>query len=166
MPPEITAKLTKSEEMSLNAKTVEMVRKIDAYIGEINLLSRFITDADILKELAEIKKILAKMTALLKEEGSEGRFEHLEYFFSYYFPTVKKILESYNQIERQNFNVGSAVETKQRIAESIPFIREAFEKELDNMYKNKMLDITTDIDVLEAMLSKDGLLDKKLLKFK
>jgi len=57
--------------------------------------------------------------------------------------------------------VESALETKQKIAGAVPFIKKAFEKELEHIYQNKMLDITTDIDVLEAMFAKDGLLDTR-----
>jgi type II secretory pathway component PulL len=112
-----------------------------------------------------MKNVLSKMIKLSEEEKDTALYsEQLEQFFSSYFPTVKKILDAYTKIEQQGLNVKSAVETKERIAESIPHIRKALEKELDNMYQNKMLDITTDIDVLELMFAKDGLLDNDPLK--
>lgn len=151
------------EEISLDGANADIAKKINACISEIDLFKNVINDACILGELSEIKNIFVKMTALVKEEEDiERRTEQLDYFLSYYFQTVKKILDSYVQIEKLALNVESAVETKDRIAESIPFIRKAFERELDNMYKNKMLDITTDIDMLETMLAKEGLLNDPL----
>ena len=75
-------------------------------------------------------------------------------------PTTIKILNSYRRIENQNLTGDNATETKKRVEQSLPLVKNAFEKELDYMFSEEMLDITTDIDVLEAMLSKDGLIDK------
>jgi hypothetical protein len=140
--------------------------KINEYIAELGVYSRFITDATVSQELAEIKNILAKMINLLKDEKEIEKYsEQLDQFFNSYFPTVIKILGTYCKIEEQGLTVRNAVETKERIAASIPSVRKALEQELDNMYQNKMLDITTDIDVLESMLAKDGLIDNSPLKF-
>jgi len=134
--------------------------KINEFTDEINLFVNFVNDAAFLGELAEIKNILEKIVISLKEEKDiENRSEKLNHFADYYFPAIKKILNAYRQIENQNIKVGSALETKQKIADSFPFIKKAFEKELEYIYKNKMLDVTTDIDVLESMFAKDGLLD-------
>ena len=38
-------------------------------------------------------------------------------------------------------------------------VLKAFDKQLDTMYQDDMLDISTDIDVLETMLRQDGLID-------
>ena len=40
-----------------------------------------------------------------------------------------------------------------------------FEKQLDNLYQNDMLDITSDIAAMEQMMVKDGLSDDGELKF-
>ena len=142
--------------------------KINSYIREIESTGNFIDDEVISNEIAAIKTILMKMTAFLKEENEENnierRIERLDGFLNYYFPTIIKILGSYRQITEHGLDGGNALETKKRIIESVPVIRKAFEKELDNIYENKMLDITTDIDVLEAMLSKDGIFDNNNIR--
>lgn len=79
-------------------------------------------------------------------------------FFSYYLPTLDKLLSFHtaNMGEGEN-----AVETKKRIANSLSMVAEAFEKQADRMYKNEVMDIKTDITVLETMLRSEGLIDKK-----
>jgi len=139
---------------------------INGYIDEINLHGCVIADENVARELEDIKNILAKMINFLKDDKDiEKHSEQLDQFFSSYFPTVIKMLGTYCKIEEQGLTVKSAVDTKARIAESIPSVRKALEKELDNIYQNKMLDITTDIDVLESMLAKDGLIDKNQIRF-
>ena len=140
----------------------DIEKEITAFIGEINSFENLISGADFLRELSEIKSVLTKIMILLEEEKDIDRSSgQLKAFVNYYFPTIKKLLDTYCQIETQNLHGENAIETKKRIAESMPFIKEAFEKELDNLCYNKMIDITTDIDVLEAMFAKEGLLDSK-----
>ena len=44
------------------------------------------------------------------------------------------------------------------IENSLGMIAEAFEKQLDNLHRDRTLDIETDIDVLETMMASDGLI--------
>jgi len=139
-------------------------KRINAFINEIDLFENSVSDTVFSNDLIEIKNTLDKIIVLWKEDKNnenenenENRSKQLDGFAGYYFPVIKKILDTYSQIENQNLNGESAVETKQRISRAIPFIKKAFEKQLENICENKMLDITTDIDVLEAMLAMDGL---------
>ena len=138
------------------------IGKIGSAAREIEALGRSIGDEAISGEISAIKNILAKIAAFLGEEKEKAdigqRLGRMEQFLNYYVPATVKILDSYRQIAEHNLEGGNALETKKRIAEAMPVIRSAFEKELDNMYENNMIDITTDIDVLEAMLAKDGIL--------
>jgi len=114
-------------------------------------------------ELSEIEKNLKKIQFHLNEKSDTPKtkkIEQLAQFFDYYMPTTVKILNSYRRIESQNLTGENAMETKKRVEESLPFVRKAFEKELDNMFSDEMIDITTDIDVLEAVLAKEGLIEK------
>ena len=44
-----------------------------------------------------------------------------------------------------------------RIESMMDKVVEGFEKQLDQLFQGDALDITTDVEVLERMLSKDGL---------
>ena len=152
---------TKSETSVVDSELKELIDKIDVYLIEIKLLNDSIEDVSVTNELVEIEKIMRKIQIQLKEETqATKRTSQLDQFFDYYMPTVVKILNSYRRIETQELTGDNAMETKKRVSEALPFIKRAFEKELDYMFTDEMLDITTDIDVLESMLSKDGLIDK------
>ena len=142
----------------------DLNERMDLYLIEVKLLNDSIGDEFISNELFEIEKTLKKIQVQLNDEAKISsrakRAEQLSEFFDYYMPATVKILNSYRRIEKQSLTGENATETKKRVEESLPFIRKAFEKELDNMFSEEMLDITTDIDVLEAMLSKDGLMEK------
>lgn len=79
-------------------------------------------------------------------------------FFSYYLPTLDKLLSFYTADVGAGEN---AVESKKRIANSLDMVKTAFEKQADHMYKNEAMDIKTDIAVMETMLRSEGLIEKK-----
>jgi hypothetical protein len=136
----------------------DLNERINLYFIEIKLLNDSIGDEFISGELFEIEKNLKKIQFHLNEKSDAPRtkkVEQLSQFFDYYMPTTVKILNSYRRIESQELTGEYATETKKRVEESLPFVRAAFEKELDNMFSDEMIDITTDIDVLEAVLSKE-----------
>lgn len=146
-----------------NPELKNLNERIDLYFIEIKLLNDSIDDTFISGELFEIEETLKKIQVQISDETKSNiskRVEQLNDFFDYYMPTTIKILNSYRKIESQHLTGENAMETKKRVEESLPFIKKAFAKELDNMFSDEMIDITTDIDVLESMLSKDGLIDK------
>ncbi|MCL2771900.1 MAG: 5-bromo-4-chloroindolyl phosphate hydrolysis family protein [Oscillospiraceae bacterium] len=151
---------------SANPELEELNTRIFLYLTEMNLLHENIKDKSISGDLDGIEAALKKIQAQLNDStkpANEKRIDQLSDFFDYYMPTTIKILNSYRRIESQNLTGDNAMETKKRVEESLPFVRKAFEKELDNMFSDEMMDITTDIDVLESMLSKDGLIDKNII---
>jgi len=170
-PPKPEAKETAKKEKENPVKLTpeeralkDLNERMDLYVIEIKLLNDSIGDEFISNELIGIEKNLKKIQEQLNDEADVAarpkRVEQLSDFFDYYMPTTIKILNSYRRIEKQDLTGENATETKKRVEESLPFIRKAFEKELDNLFSAEMLDITTDIDVLEALLSKDGLMEK------
>ena len=76
---------------------------------------------------------------------------------NYYLPTTLKLLESYAKIE----HVGVAGENMQKSKEDIEKILDmlvyGFVQQVDQLYASEYVDISSDIDVLETMMKKDGL---------
>ena len=58
-------------------------------------------------------------------------------------------------IEGQNISAA-----KERIEGMMDKVVEGFEKQLDKLFQDDAMDITTDVEVLERMLDKDGLSGK------
>ncbi|MCL1795243.1 MAG: DUF6440 family protein [Oscillospiraceae bacterium] len=138
-----------------------LTEKIEIHLSEIRLLNNHIEDTAVSGELSGIEKTMCAIRTQLKEETKIiKKTSELTQFFDYYVPAIIKILNSYRRIETHELTGENATETKKQVCEILPFINRAFEKELDFMFTDEMLDVTTDIKVLESMLSKDGLIDK------
>ena len=81
----------------------------------------------------------------------------LHSFLSYYLPTTLKILRAYSQLEDQEVSGENITSAMERIEGMMDKVVEGFEKQLDLLFQGDAMDITTDVEVLERMLAKDGL---------
>ena len=81
----------------------------------------------------------------------------LHSFLSYYLPTTLKILRAYAQLEDQEVSGENISSAMKRIEDMMEKVVEGFEKQLDQLFQGDVLDITTDVAVLEQMMAKDGL---------
>lgn len=82
-----------------------------------------------------------------------GKIGQIRKFMNYYLPTTTKILNAYAVLEKQETTVGNNVTGTMKSIESIlDTIVDAFDKQLDNLFKEEALDITSDVAVLEAMM--------------
>lgn len=106
---------------------------------------------DRLEELTH--KILAYAEAHPEKENS------LRQFRNHYLPKTFSILESYARMERMGVeggNIGSAMKDVEDIMDKLVL---GFEKQLDALFDSEAMDVTTDVSVLENMMTMEGLSD-------
>ena len=76
-------------------------------------------------------------------------------FAEYYIPTTLKLLHTYNDVQGQQ---GANAESIRRdIAGILHTLNQAYEKLYDTLLQDVSMDVSTEIDTLEAMLRQDGL---------
>ncbi len=80
----------------------------------------------------------------------------------YYLPTTLKMLSSYRRMDEQKIQGARVQDTKEKIENAMDVVLSAFKKQLDTLYQDDMLDVSTDIDVLETMLKQDSLIGEGL----
>ena len=78
-------------------------------------------------------------------------------FMNYYLPTTLKLLESYSRIEEVGVAGQNMRDAKDNIEKILDMLVVGFEGQMDQLFKSESLDITSDIEVLERMMNKDGL---------
>ncbi len=78
-------------------------------------------------------------------------------FMNYYLPTTLKLLESYSRIERVGVAGENMKRSKENIEKTLDMLVVGFEGQIDQLFKNESIDISSDISVLEAMMQKDGI---------
>ena len=95
--------------------------------------------------------------AVIEPDEKPEKKSEIKSFMSYYLPTTLKLLRSYSTFERQGVggeNIDSAKKDIERILDTLVV---GFTQQLDQLFKTDVLDISSDIEVLEQMMKKDGL---------
>ena len=82
----------------------------------------------------------------------------LRKMLSFYLPTTKKLLEAYRDLDSQKLDLSNIEQTKREIETAVDNINEAFEKFLDELFREKAWDIQSDISALHTILKQDGYL--------
>lgn len=127
----------------------------DRILAQIRAVNDAIEDPVMSGKIDRIEEITRKIFAYQKKNPEKGG--QLRSFLNYYLPTTLKILNSYAQLEEQGVEGANISAAKERIEGMMDKVVEGFEKQLDKLFENTAMDITTDVKVLEQMLEKDGL---------
>lgn len=85
-------------------------------------------------------------------------------FMNYYLPTTLKMLANYRTMEQRGVSYGEMKEARETTVHGLNLILTACQKQIDNMHRENILDISTDIDVLEQMLKRDGFTENEILE--
>ena len=131
------------------------VERAEAVLAEIRALNDAIEDPEMSRKIDRIGEITGNIFAYLREKPDKE--DKLRSFLSYYLPTTLKILGSYAQLEAQGVEGENISAAKERIEGMMDKVVEGFEQQLDRLFQDDAMDITSDVAVLERMLEKDGL---------
>ena len=161
----------KSEQKAAGKKEAERRRqmqdqeqlKSEEILEEIRRLNGSIKNTEVSGKIDRIEKVTRR---IFEHEGNSPESDRkLRSFLDYYLPTTLKMLRKYRDLERQEVRGENIGTTMRKIEEMMDKVTAGFEKQLDNLYQNDMLDITSDIVAMEQMMVKDGLSDDGELKF-
>ena len=130
----------------------------DAVLEEIRAVNDAIDNPRLSQQIDRIGVITAKILDYQRQHPDKS--PQLHSFLSYYLPTTLKILRAYAQLEDQEVEGENITAAMERIEGMMDKVVEGFEKQLDQLFQGDAMDITTDVEVLERMLSKDGLSSK------
>lgn len=133
----------------------EAAAREDNILQEIRQVNDEIPDAVMSAKIDRIEEITGKILKYQKEHpNKEGQ---LRTFLNYYLPTTLKILRAYAQLDAQGIEGENISAAKKRIEDMMDQVVFGFEKQLDKLFQDDAMDITSDVEVLENMLKKDGL---------
>lgn len=112
------------------------------------------TDSVFAGKLADIlsngRKIIEYLTTDTK------KINMLRRFFNYYLPTLDKLLKNYLTLLKHKSDNRDFETSKNEIEEAVIMMETVFSKQLDKLLDDLALDISTDTEVLEAMLANSG----------
>ena len=103
------------------------------------------------RALCPAKKIIACVVQ------DPEKLPQIRRFMNYYLPTTLKLLNAYDRMADVGVSGENIDGTKGRIEDIMQTIVTAFDKQLDALFGDEALDISTDIDVMEQMLAREGI---------
>lgn len=154
-----------AEEVKGNAAQVQKVLDEGReYIRMIRLCNDEIPGEEMSGKLDKLELLVTRIFTQVEKEPDLA--PELQKMLSYYLPTTQKLLETYRDLDKQNIEVKNISDTKREIETTIDTINSAFEKFLDELFREKAWDIQSDISVLNTMLKQDGYLKNDFEKEK
>lgn len=95
---------------------------------------------------------------------SPSKAPQVRKFMNYYLPTTLKMLANYRTMQQRGVSYGEMKEARDTTVHGMNLILTACQKQIDNLHRDNMLDISTDIDVLEQMLKRDGFTENEIVE--
>ena len=145
---------------SSDSKVNEMIIEVNSYITQIRTLNDAIDDIEISRKIARIEDLTKKIFDEVVEDNQTR--SSVRRFLNYYLPTTVKLLKAYEDMEEQDTAGENIVATMKKINEMLSTIGVAFEKQLDKMFADDALDISTDITVFESILKQEDLIGEPI----
>jgi hypothetical protein len=127
----------------------EYIRKFDKIGAEL-----FQYDPKLAAKLAEIRELMNTLFEYIAKNPS--KLPRIRRFMNYYLPTLEKLMNTYLELSAEKIKGGNIQKTLAGIEGILDTIKPAFERQLDNLYEDKAIDISSDITVLESMLENEG----------
>ena len=134
-----------------------LVEKGQEMLAEIRKENDLIPDAQLTAQMNQLDKVANQIFHTVAEQPAKA--PQIRRFMDYYLPTTLKMLTGYRKMDERQVKGENANEARAQIREAMDTVLKAFDKQLDALYQDELLDISTDIDVMETMLRQDGLID-------
>lgn len=129
-------------------------------IVQIREENKKISDAGLTDKLTKLENLCGEIFRAVYDKPAKA--SQIRKFMDYYLPTTLKMVRAYRTLGERNVYGSEAVSARRRIDDALGIVLSGCQKLLDNLYRDDVLDITTDIDVLEQMLKRDGLTESDL----
>lgn len=145
-------------------KKEEYLPRSERILRQIRADNDLIADEEVSRKIDRIEDLTRKIFEIVDKYPEKE--SQLYSFLNYYLPTTLKTLESYARLEHQGVETASIREAKQKINVMLDELADGYEKQLDKLFENDVVDISADIEVMRQMLQKDGLTEDEIMKAK
>lgn len=146
----------KEEEHHINKNEVKSI------LGEIRRYNESIADPILSEQIARLESVVDKIFRAVEEDPKKR--PQIQTFLDYYLPTTLKLIKTYSQLERQGESGENITNAKIKIEDTMEELVSGYERLLDRLYQGDVMDISSDIEVLETMMAKDGYSNKNRIQ--
>ena len=153
---EAQKRMQESEKQSrINPQVQEVLDKGEAYIKKIHASNDAIPGEEISAKIARMEQIVEQI--FQRAEEHPEIIPDLKKMMDYYLPMTVKLLDAYEEMDRQPIQGETIRSSKKEIEDTLDTLNEAFAKLLDSVFQDTAWDVSSDISVLHTMLAQEGL---------
>ena len=132
-----------------------LVEQRNLALAEMHRLNDNIADPKISAQIDHMEEVTVKIIAHVVEHPQ--KLGQIRKFLNYYLPTTLKLLNAYDRMDATGVSGANIDGTMGKIETMMDTIVTAFDRQLDALFGDEALDISTDITVMENMLAREGL---------
>lgn len=153
--PKTPEELAMEEQKRQEEALASMVSQGSDYVKRLRELNDMIPGEEISSQLFQLESLLKQIFDRVREHPEQmGRMQKL---MDYYLPTTVKLVEAYVEFEKVETPGPDIKDAKAEIQRTLGIINEAFVELLNNLFQDAVFDATTDAQVLQTMLAREGL---------
>ncbi|MGM9606735.1 MAG: 5-bromo-4-chloroindolyl phosphate hydrolysis family protein [Oscillospiraceae bacterium] len=138
-----------------NPEIDALIAERDRAVSEMHRLNDSIEDPTISAQIDRLESTTKKIIAQVVQ--NPDKLPQIRRFLNYYLPTTLKLLNAYDRADSAGISGTNIDGTKGKVSEMMDTIVTAFDKQLDTLFGDEALDISTDITVMEQMLAREGI---------
>lgn len=133
----------------------KMLDDEEAAIAEMRRLDDDIEDEKISAQIVHLEEVTSKIVNFVVSHPDKKN--QVRRFFNYYLPTSIKLLNSYDRMDETGIAGTNIDGTKGQVEEMMDKALEAFDNQLDALYADEAMDVSTEVKVMESLLAQEGL---------
>ncbi len=138
-----------------NPEIDALLKERERALGEMHRLNDSIQDEKISAQIDHLEEVTGKIIDQVVAQPK--KLSQIRRFLDYYLPTTLKILNAYDRMDAAGVSGSNIDTTKGKVETMMDTIMKAFDKQLDALFGEEALDISTDITVMENLLAREGL---------
>jgi len=156
-----TEQVKKEERTSTGDPQIDaLIAERDKAVSEMRRLNDSIQGEKISAQIDRLEEDTRKITSYVAEHPE--KLSQIRKFMNYYLPTTLKLLNAYDRMDDVGVAGENISSTKDKVETMMDTIVAAFDKQLDALFADEALDISTDITVMEQLLAREGLAGEQL----
>ncbi len=154
-PKEEAKKPETKKEKPEDPKIAALRKEKERAISELRRLNDAIPDETISAQIDHLEEITGKIIDYVI--ANPAKQPQISRFLDYFLPTTIKLLNAYDRMDSAGVSGSNIDATKAKVEQMLDTLCSAFDKQLDALFGDEALDISTDITVMENLLAQEGL---------
>ena len=146
---------TAEQQDHISPQVQAVLNKGEAYIRKIHASNDAIPGEEISAKIDRMEQIVEQI--FQRAEEHPEIIPDLKKLMDYYLPMTVKLLDAYEDMDRQPIQGETIRASKKEIEDTLDTLNGAFAKLLDSVFQDTAWDVSSDISVLHTILAQEGL---------